>query len=75
MVNSVIYSRGAPCVGCVSPNALCMPVGGAGLWTSLLLGLLHAVDAGPLVGGAGSPNGWLLALGELRTGADLLLSW
>ena len=35
-------------------------------------------DAGPLVGGVGPPNGWLLALaggGGLRTAADLLLSW
>ena len=34
-----------------------------------------SADAGPLVGGAGPPNGWLLALGGLRTAADLLLSW
>lgn len=57
------------------PDAVGMPVGGAGLWTSLLPGLPHAVDAWPLVAGAGSPNGCLLALGDLRTGADLLLSW
>ena len=53
----VMYSRGAPCVGWVSPfvhdEARCC--GHASRWswsrTSLLLGLPHAVDAGPLVAG------------------------